>query len=69
MARKQPPARIHNIYRTVEQHPGERPGGIARILKINRSEVTRALPSLEEQGHFLSEDEHGRLWPYRSEDK
>jgi DNA-binding IclR family transcriptional regulator len=53
------------IYRKVEQHPGERAGFIARLLGLNRSEVTRALPGMERRGLLLSEDERGGLWPFR----
>ena len=64
MGRKQKHERIEAIYRTVEKYPGERPGFIARLLGLNRSEVTRALPAMEEQGLLLSEDERGGLWPF-----
>jgi DNA-binding IclR family transcriptional regulator len=64
MARKIRRERLIRIYEMVERHPGERAGYIARRLGLNRSEVTRALPGLEERGYLLSEDERGRLWPY-----
>jgi DNA-binding MarR family transcriptional regulator len=56
---------LEAIYQQVEENPGERPGAIARILGMQRSEVTRALPALEERGYLLSEDPKGRLWPFR----
>jgi len=62
MARHANQERIQKIYRAVNQHPGQRPGFLARILGLNRSEVTRALPTLEESGLFISEDERGGLW-------
>jgi DNA-binding MarR family transcriptional regulator len=65
MARKQAQERLNEIYRTVETYPGERSGLIARILGLSRSSVTRALPALEEEGYLLSEDDDGRLWPFR----
>jgi DNA-binding IclR family transcriptional regulator len=68
MARKPNRERLEGIYRKIEAHPGERPGFLARLLGVNRSEVTRALPALEEKGWLVSEDEHGRLWPFRRED-
>lgn len=64
MGRKQRPERLELIYRTVEEHPGERPGFIARLLGLNRSEVTRSLPALEDSGLLISEDERGGLWPF-----
>jgi predicted protein tyrosine phosphatase len=65
MARQPQDERIENIYNKVEQHPGEKPGFIAHLLGLNRSEVTRMLPALEEKGMYVSEDERGGLWPFR----
>ena len=65
MARKANPKKAEAIYRKVEEHPGARPGLIARLLGVPRSEVTRNLPTLEQRGFLLSEDEKGRLWPFR----
>lgn len=65
MARKPNPERLEAIYRTVEQYPGQRPGFIARMLGIPRSQVTRSLPAMEARGHLLSEDSRGGLWPFR----
>jgi DNA-binding MarR family transcriptional regulator len=65
VARKPQPERLEFIYDKIEEYPGERPGAIARILGWHRSQVTRSLPALEERGYLLSEDDHGRLWPFR----
>lgn len=65
MARKPQPERLEAIYDTFERNPGKRPGFIARLLGLHRSEVTRALPSLEAHGYLLSEDHKGGLWPFR----
>ena len=64
MSRKPQDERKENIYNKVEQYPGEKPGFIARLLGINRSEVTRMLPALEDKGMYISEDEWGGLWPF-----
>ncbi len=48
----------------IAQQPGITPGELARLLGVPRSTVTRRLPSLEEAGILLYEDEGGRLWPY-----
>lgn len=64
MARKPQDERIENIYNKVEQYPGKKPGFIARLLGLNRSEVTRLLPALEDKGKYISEDERGGLWPF-----
>ena len=64
MARPANHDRVEQIYRKIEEHPGKKAGLIARLLGLNRSEVTRSLPTLEEQGLYLSEDEKGGLWPF-----
>ena len=65
MARPANHQRAQQIYRKIELHPGKRPGFIARLLGIHRSEVTRALPSLQDKGLLVSEDDKGGLWPFR----
>src|SRR5688500_20158900 len=42
--------RAEQIYRKIEKHPGKRAGFLARLLGLNRSEVTRTLPALEDKG-------------------
>ena len=63
MARKPQDKKLENIYNKVQEHPGKRAGFIARILGLNRSEVTRSLPALEENQLYISEDDKGGLWP------
>jgi len=65
MARKINDKRLKQIYNKVRQHPGRRAGFIARLLGLNRSEVTRSLPALEERGLFLCEDDQGGLWLFQ----
>lgn len=67
MARPQNKQRMDEIYRKIEEHPGKKAGFIARLLGLNRSEVTRTLPALETKGLLISEDEKGGLWPFRTE--
>ena len=62
MARKPQQDRLDGIYRTIKENPGKKAGFFARVLGLNRSEVTRALPALEEKGLLVSEDERGGLW-------
>jgi len=64
MARKPQQDRLDGIYRTIEENPGEKAGFLARLLGLHRSEVTRALPVLEEKGLLVSEDEQGGLWSF-----
>lgn len=65
MSRPQNNEGLEQIYRKIEKHPGKKAGFIARLLGLNRSEVTRSLPSLEVKGLLISEDEKGGLWPFR----
>ena len=65
MARQPQVERVENIYNKVEEHPGEKPGFIARLLGLNRSEVTRMLPALEDRGLYVFEYDKGGLWPFR----
>jgi DNA-binding IclR family transcriptional regulator len=44
MARPANHDRAEKIYRTIEKNPGKKAGHIARLLGLNRSEVTRSLP-------------------------
>jgi len=57
--------RLEAIWQMVEQEPGIRAGRIAEKLGIPRSSVTRALPAMNDEGLLLSEDQKGRLWPWR----
>ena len=62
MARKTGKRRVDMIAQTVQSNPGKRAGYIAQKLGLPRSSVTRALPTLEEAGILLAEDDHGRLF-------
>ena len=57
--------RLEVIWRTLEQEPGVPAGRLAKKLGIPRSSVMRALPSLDGEGLLLSEDQKGRLWPWK----
>ncbi len=63
MARKTDDEKLENIYNAVQEHPGKKAGFIARLLGMSRSEVTRSLPSLDDKGLLLYEDEYGGLHP------
>lgn len=65
MARPANHNRAEKIYRKIEEHLGKKAGFIARLLGLNRSEITRSLPTLEEKGLYLSEDEKGGLWTFK----
>jgi len=66
MARKTEDKKLENIYNKVQEHPGKKAGFLARLLGLNRSEVTRSLPALEEKQLYISEDDKGGLWPFRN---
>lgn len=68
MARPANHDRAEQIYRTIEDNPGKRAGLIARLLGLNRSEVTRSLPTLQDKGLLICEDDEGGLWPFRKTD-
>ena len=65
VARQPKEERLIGIYCTIEKYPGKRPGFIAHVMGVNRSEVTRALPALNDKGYLVSEDQKGGLWPFR----
>lgn len=64
MARKVEEKKLEKIYDKVEENPGKKAGFIAKLLRLNRSEVTRSLPALEDKGLFIYEDDHGGLYPF-----
>ena len=51
--------------RIIRENPGISPAELARLLDVARSTVLRRLPSLEEAGYLYSEDEQGRLYPFK----
>lgn len=57
--------RLEEIARYVERHPRCKPIEIARELDLHPSTVTRSLPAPEEAGILLSEDDRGRLSPFK----
>ena len=65
MARPANHDRAEKIYRKIQEHPGKKAGFLARLLGLSRSEVTRTLPSLQDKGLLVSEDEKGGLWAFK----
>ena len=45
----------------VRQQPGILPAELARMLEVDRSTITRRLPSMDEAGFLLYEDDNGGL--------
>jgi DNA-binding IclR family transcriptional regulator len=48
----------------IQENPGISLAELARELEVERSTITRRLPSLEEAGYLYYEDEEGRLWSF-----
>ena len=48
----------------IEEQPGISASDLARRLGVPTSTVTRRLPSLDEAGVLLAEDDRGGLWPF-----
>lgn len=67
MARKTEEKKLEKIYEKVEQNPGKKAGFIARLLGLNRSEVTRSLPALEDKGLYIYEDDEGGLYTHKND--
>lgn len=66
MARHTEEKKLEEIYEKVEENPGKKAGFIARLLGLNRSEVSRSLPALEDKGLLVYEDEEGGLYPHKN---
>lgn len=66
MARPANHDRAEEIYRKINENPGKKAGMIARLLGLNRSEVTRSLPTLDDKGLLVYEDEKGGLFPLKN---
>ena len=48
----------------IEQQPGISAAELARRLEVDRSTITRRLPSMDEVGFLLYEDDDGGLYPF-----
>ena len=48
----------------IEQQPGISAAELARRLEVDRSTITRRLPSMDEVGFLLYEDNDGGLYPF-----
>jgi len=49
----------------IERQPGISARELARQLDVSPSTITRRLPSMDEAGILLAEDDKGGLWPFR----
>lgn len=58
-------AEYEQMYRLIDENPGISPAELARQVGVDRATVQRRLPSIEEAGYLLSEDERGGLHPFK----
>ena len=63
--KKEPDLQV--MYDRLKESPGISATELSRRLHVAPSTVQRRLPSLEEAGFLLSEDQAGRLWPYEDD--
>ena len=64
MSRHASEEKMCSLYEVIRSYPGERPGALAEEVGLSRSEVMRLLPSMNDSGYLLFEDERGGLWPF-----
>lgn len=48
----------------IQQQPGILAAELARLLEVDRSTIARRLPSMDEAGFLLYEDDDGGLYPF-----
>jgi len=56
--------RHESIFRLLQTRPGLSIIEIAKALGLSGDQVRTVLPAMENSGFLLSEDGHGRLYPY-----
>jgi len=55
---------FEEVQQIIERQPGISIRELARQLGVAASTILRRLPSLEEAGILLAEDDEGGLWPF-----
>lgn len=58
---------FEEVQQLIEQQPGISIRELARQLGVAPSTIARRLPSMEEAGILLAEDDDGGLWPFDEE--
>ncbi len=56
---------FEEIQQLLESTPGLSARQLASQIGVAPSTITRQLPSMEEAGYLLSEDDDGKLWPFK----
>ena len=59
--------KFEEVQQIIEQHPGISIRELARQLGVAASTILRRLPSLNDAGILLWEDDDGGLWPFADE--
>jgi len=57
-------AEFEEVQQVIQEHPGISIRELARQLDVAPSTIARRLPSLEEAGILLWEDDNEGLWPF-----
>lgn len=65
MGRNANQEKIQRAAELIRHQPGKRAGEYARLLDMHQQAFHRLLIQMEDRGIYLSEDEEGRLWPYK----
>jgi len=60
-------ARLRKIYTTLLQHPGTTRGELSRLTGHKYHNINGLLTTMESNGFYLSEDQYGRLYPFKPE--
>ncbi len=55
---------MEQTFAQIAETPGLNPTELAERLGVASSTVQRRLPSLEDAGFLLAEDDRGGLWPF-----
>ncbi len=55
---------FEEMHRIIECTPGINPTKLAKQLNVAPSTIQRRLPSMDESGFMLYEDDQGGLWPF-----
>ena len=60
------PTQLKDIYLTIKQNPGIRAYRVSKILNKPSGTISSAMASMDIGGFFVSEDEHGFLYPFHT---
>jgi len=58
-------ADFEEMYQIIEEEEGVYARELAKQIGVSPSTIIRSLPSMEEAGYLLAEDDEGKLWPFK----